>query len=145
MSNKIVRADDLAGLFAEYGVGDTEDQAAIREAIAQGSSFEDAASELGYSSKSALAKPAKKGKAIASPTVAHPDQAFVDTGAVVETIKEDAYRTGYQVIEGARVVRRQQFAKGVEAALVEGAEEDNQFFRETANAGIAALRFRPSH
>ena len=133
--SKITKMDNLANGFDAFGIDDVEDREAIREAVAGGASLADAANELGYS----LAPAVRGGSAIADSAQSVP------VSAEVESIEEDAYRTGYAIIEGARKVRQAKFQEGVENALVEGAQEDAEFFRTVADRGVASLKFRTSN
>jgi hypothetical protein len=133
--SKITKADGLANGFDALGIDDAEDREAIAEAVAGGTSLADAASELGYS----LAPAVRGGSAIADSAQSVP------VSAEVESIEEDAYRTGYSIIEEARKVRQVKFQEGVENALTEGAEDDARFFRTVADRGVASLKFRTSN
>lgn len=139
MSHKIVRADDLTASFAQYGVGNSEDQQAIREAIAQGDSFESAAGELGYK-KAALVKPAKKGKRVelqaakvsaptaqaVSPELEQKFSMGENVGQSLVFEKANAFNSGFQkgFTDGLGTV-----AAATQQLIEEGEEVADNFFR----------------
>ena len=141
--SKITKADGLANGFDAFGIEDAEDREAIAEAVAGGTSFADAANELGYSA-GAIA-PVKSSSAPIAPLKPAPavQLDFQNTPNVdwLEDAKQD-YLDGQTLARTIGDIKVRAFADGVDAGVKEVQQRNAEFFRSVQGQVARSLSFR---